>query len=1816
MPFTAESSKRYLEALQRMKDIHAQLTVLNTPGEDGKLPAMSMQTITDLRVLYAQALEAVDAFLNGLKPEDWNGVNRGPESEQVDNAYRMQQFVLRDLERLQNAVPGMDYPTAITKADMRAVDITGHQFGVVGGAQSSRMPMAVAGQDGSYTPGFFTVSQPVTRRNAVTEAAKRAMNGQPEALAGKMQAYLDQMLQCDDVGELTPDWVENWLLLRLQRDNTVPQEEKQPLMAFLSDCSNAVRNAEQFVLDMEDTTNTPLAVRNVGMTKVADLLGVPDLLARATPMKVVNKGVSTEGVFMEKAKGEDIAHLTPDSDLLKAGPDAMDNSPVLRQLTDLSVLDFICGNTDRHRANIFYQTDANGKIIGIQGIDNDNSFGMRADIVGSLNHDGLRAINVISASMAQRLRTLTDDMLRQAVLDAGMTAQHAEAAVQRMNAVKTKLAERKITVIPNKDFEKYTLADLAKRNTPKGREKVYCPLTVAAEALTDLPQLRQELANAPQPPAPRQEPPHVNLYVGADRASALQNLQPLLQLQQTLKQADRWVFRSSPEYAKVMEMLEGTVNRYRKLEQRPQNPGRLWLSQLNGDFERVQKACEAYLQRQVTRGALTADGAETRKMGNKTRRRVDAVRQALTMAKNVRFTNNLLISDIVLDRPPDVSVHKKDLLEYSLKDLGQELKNFTDALLNGDNTLVRQNANRTTALMEVVTEKGYTAAQLGIDPKYINLAPLRSRLQMTAGMEHTRLMGDRADTAAAQQSLQQAGEFAAQLGQQAHSIGYTQQELDALTAKTGMDAKALLEARAREEKRLDDAKKQAEAAKKELHGDKLPDVPTYPDDTPAKSRLRSTLRSIRVARTEGTRRMQLYGAPVPDEKAEVKNESEHVLRTLGTDNGAHTTDFHPGPNTQKLLGESKVSYPALVMLSFFSDEVSLHENQLDTLGEAAFVLPGHSAFLRINTIGGHLDDLIHARADINRDAALIHVGRTRTKAIMEAYEQGDKKPLIEMMKSCLPGLVESGMHMDSAGLPSGPRMTKLNLLAELKQLAERDPDLKAQVLDALPQPVKDGLNIAMAIREISQNALDAAALLAQPGSLPPHKLHQAAADIALYSHTMQVHDNYSKRDNDANERRAEELMKQRPDLPFIKLVSVTAMHSNMPDNPAAAELKQLADPARLAVLRARLRSEAAIETVFSEEDYQQKLIDDTLTGKLSDRLPGMKQIVADVMTYDQTQLQGTGLTLEDGVTLSSRFNMTLKTLKELAVKKTAEEGHEVTPKELLTRLEENRQKFIDAEDASYAAGKRELPPLPPKAEAPEDSTPLQQLQNTAANVPQLMQKAHDSLKAVFAPQPDRTTLLPKSLRDFQDCTTPNSEFVLGTGSDAVKVLGLNDENVAALCVLGGMSDEVAATLSADAAPEAETMGYDLMKVKRASVAGHFLDDIITARPGLMRGRSIVEPARLKVKEAILSYNYGNKEPLAKLIGQNLQHFAANSLDANDQYGMFSPVKAVYGEMSATYLNMLQKDPQLLQAAQKHGLTNDTIEMLQASKLAGETLTRAQEARSLLAADKPLTAEQLRGVTADLVTATVMNRIMQSYAQHRNQVIEGVQEQLMQQGEAGLQKIAEVVPTVNRALQPNSLRDKGMGDMQKLANSDFLNEVRESVYQNPALKEMAKHPQMLQKYLVNAQAGNDFGVKYDAMLDQFAADTEKLCTMKPEQLTHRREVRQLTRGLNAVLEGSPLLTEGLQVQPKTPQFAEQVVKPLVQLADKSAHRQQLLELLAGGEPTAHAQLVMKPLLQKLVKQNPALNKQAENTLSQSTIGPEPPKRKPTLGPGSH
>ena len=275
--------------------------------------------------------------------------------------------------------------------------------------------------------------------------------------------------------------------------NQIGADTLTNLATFLSRYSTQVMaNMEQAGISDDSRIDS----RNSAMSAVADLLGTPNLLARSRPMNLTvqdenGNPVELEGTFMAEAKGIDLNNALSNHKLLNPKALVGTDGKAIQQLADLQLLDFICGNVDRHMGNIFYQVDEKtGKLTGIQGIDNDCSFGEFVPEGGESRRRlaGLDNMRCISASMAKRVMALKGPTLKYALRGYGLTEKQLDAACKRVELIQERIQRSldepvvgekngkpvfekgKIRILEDKDFRNVDMKDLVVNTNEKGKE--------------------------------------------------------------------------------------------------------------------------------------------------------------------------------------------------------------------------------------------------------------------------------------------------------------------------------------------------------------------------------------------------------------------------------------------------------------------------------------------------------------------------------------------------------------------------------------------------------------------------------------------------------------------------------------------------------------------------------------------------------------------------------------------------------------------------------------------------------------------------------------------------------------------------------------------------------------------------------------------------------------------------------------------------------------------------------------------------------------------------------------------------------------------------------------------------------------------------------------------------------------------------------------------------------------------------------------------------------------------------------------------------
>ena len=196
--------------------------------------------------------------------------------------------------------------------------------------------------------------------------------------------------------------------------------------------------------------------RNVATSRMASLLGVGHLVAKSQTAEIYDEttGQTHRGNIMAAAQGKEYKALKEEfrADASRRKGDASNfTAGFQRDMTSLQVLDVLCGQSDRHVNNMFYKTDGNGKLSGIQGIDNDASFGLNTDVLYTKDtnrsdrrvydpESGEMVLPYMDAALAERIQSLDGEVVRYALQDL-LTEREISAAIRRLEMMKTAIAK-------------------------------------------------------------------------------------------------------------------------------------------------------------------------------------------------------------------------------------------------------------------------------------------------------------------------------------------------------------------------------------------------------------------------------------------------------------------------------------------------------------------------------------------------------------------------------------------------------------------------------------------------------------------------------------------------------------------------------------------------------------------------------------------------------------------------------------------------------------------------------------------------------------------------------------------------------------------------------------------------------------------------------------------------------------------------------------------------------------------------------------------------------------------------------------------------------------------------------------------------------------------------------------------------------------------------------------------------------------------------------------------------------------------------------
>ncbi len=512
-------SKEFQEYYKALQELDRLMGEYSAPKENGIPRELSQEDSERLQQTIVTTAQAGETFLAAAAGQYGAKLTAGLPG--VVN--KLQNVLSRDFDAISDYEPRPPRTLPEIQQDARTItiDLQGRKTGTMGNLTSSRLPMTIVNAQGKKRTGVFTKASKIDikeRYTKIIEDAKALCGNEGkqelDRILGnyreKLTAQKRRTPDGSPVGKKHPDEMILGYFVRDLHDRTLTPKQKRlrgftktelkekTLKEFLKaqniDTAKISSAAMKKLTEgLGEYSNSPTPIiqgvdqgfrdgdrldnRNSAMSKVAGLLGVGNLLARSDNMKVVDeKGETIEGTFMDFGNGIDLFGKPRAFAAISSQPfDSPDaRKTLLKQVADLQVLDFLCFNTDRHTGNLVYQIDEFGKITGIQGIDNDTSFGSRMG-----DPTDITSLSVISSSMAKKITNLTPEMLRFSLRGNGLSEEEIESAQSRLALLQGAIRAKNIEVISDKDFGNRTIESCAPKK--EGYRNVFSQLS------TDIP---------------------------------------------------------------------------------------------------------------------------------------------------------------------------------------------------------------------------------------------------------------------------------------------------------------------------------------------------------------------------------------------------------------------------------------------------------------------------------------------------------------------------------------------------------------------------------------------------------------------------------------------------------------------------------------------------------------------------------------------------------------------------------------------------------------------------------------------------------------------------------------------------------------------------------------------------------------------------------------------------------------------------------------------------------------------------------------------------------------------------------------------------------------------------------------------------------------------------------------------------------------------------------------------------------------------------------------------------------------------------------
>lgn len=457
----------YAEYLTQMESLDTLMESLSTRDSWGVTKPLTDDDKQKLTEAIQNTAMAGETYLQNVRDAAKEGKKVSLKKGAPGVVNKLQGMLAADSQTIQHYDPSLnlDLPHLLETGRTKTLVLGSQEMDTVGGNQNSRIPLSIENANGKKYRGVFTKATYSRTQRMINEAMNEVADDTTPAgkeelkkIPQKLREYARQkyppLANLDDTrlflymvqlhtstGDrggrksfLWRDFADN-----LKLDLNAIGEDTMRLFG------NKVIGIHNKTSDMINTLDLKIEEgaridsRNSAMSAVSDLLNVPKLVARSTNMRFIDEeGRVMDGTIMDFSPHLDLNDTREVFNQVNDHPLEGENAyKAIKQMADLQVLDYICGNVDRHAGNLMYEVNEQGEIIGVQGIDNDSSFGNFGPLTERFNRlPGPDNMNCVTKSMVNTIMKMEPAMLRFALRGRGLSDKEMDFACKRLKDLK------------------------------------------------------------------------------------------------------------------------------------------------------------------------------------------------------------------------------------------------------------------------------------------------------------------------------------------------------------------------------------------------------------------------------------------------------------------------------------------------------------------------------------------------------------------------------------------------------------------------------------------------------------------------------------------------------------------------------------------------------------------------------------------------------------------------------------------------------------------------------------------------------------------------------------------------------------------------------------------------------------------------------------------------------------------------------------------------------------------------------------------------------------------------------------------------------------------------------------------------------------------------------------------------------------------------------------------------------------------------------------------------------------------------------------